>query len=214
MAGPAGSVLLLHGAGRTGLSMQALAAAVRRAGYTPSTPSYPYRRPLDEIVAGLVPRLDPARNGGPLHIVTHSMGGLVALALLAAHRPGQLGRVVMLAPPLGGSGLADRLHAAGLDRLMLGRAGALLTSESAARAALLARPPDYELGVIAGDRVLLPIGPALLAGPNDGKVCVSATRIEGLADHLVLPVPHTTMPGDREVIGQALHFLAQGRFRR
>jgi esterase/lipase len=95
-----GGVLLLHGRGRFGASITRLGKAARREGYATFAPSYPYRRPLPEIVRWLAPRVEAfaASLEGPLHIVTHSLGGLVARANRGAAAP-PVGRVVMLAPP-------------------------------------------------------------------------------------------------------------------
>ncbi len=209
-----GGVLLLHGHGRFGASMAWLTAAARRSGRATLAPSYPYRRPLAEIAAWLAPRVARFEEtlAGPLHIVTHSMGGLVARALILAQRPARLGNVVMLAPPHGGSELADLLFRLRLARPVLGSSGHhLRTVRRIADEALLGEI-DYPLGVIAGDRPLLPLPFALLPQPHDGKVSVAATRITGLADHLVLPVTHTLMVYDRRVIAATLRFIETGLF--
>jgi pimeloyl-ACP methyl ester carboxylesterase len=215
--GISGSVVLLHGLGRTGISMRAIAAALRKAGYPTLSPWYGLRRSMPEIVAFLQPRIAEfaAAHPGPLHIVTHSLGGLVSRAFITAHRPANLGRVVMLAPPNGGSELADFVTAIGLDSLILGRVGGHLRT---------ARPEDHEAelgsvdfdcGIIAGDRPLDPIiAPLLLPAPNDGKVTVAATMIAGMRDHIVLPVQHTFMVQDAAVIAQIKAYLATGAFSR
>lgn len=160
-------VLLLHGHGRLGASMALLARAARRARYATLAPSYPYRRSLGEIVAWLAPRVAAFEGefAGPLHIVTHSLGGLVARALIAAHRPQRLGRVVMLAPPNGGSELADLLIRMRLDRIALGAAGAHLRTGRAMADEVALGQVDYPLGIIAGDRALLPLSLGLLPPP-------------------------------------------------
>ena len=194
--------------------MTRLASAARRAGYATFAPSYPYRRPLAEIVAWLTPRVAAFAAGlaGPLHIVTHSMGGLVARALIAATRPSRPGRVVMLAPPHGGSELADLLVRLRLAPLVLGGSGRHLTTRRAGTDEAALGAVDYPLGIIAGDRALLPLPFDLLPRPHDGKVSIASTRIDGAADHLVLPVTHTLMVYDRRVIAAALAFLKTGRF--
>lgn len=197
--------------------MGRLAAAARREGYTTCSPEYPGRHlslaALADHVAPMVAAFE-ASCWGPLNIVTHSLGGLVARALILTKRPARLGRVVMLAPPNAGSEVADLVYRARLDRLFLGPVGAhLRTSRLAEDERLLGRV-DFDLGVIAGDRSLDPVLPPLIfARPNDGKVAVAATHVEGMADHIVLPVSHMLMTYDRRVIAQTMAFLDNGRFR-
>lgn len=213
----AGAVVLLHGLGRTGLSMASIARTLRRAGYPTLSPYYGHGRTMAGIVAHLAPRIDrfATAHPGPLHIVTHSLGGLVARAFITATRPTGLGRVVMLSPPNAGSELADFATAVGLGGLILGRVGAhLRTAQTTAVVAELG-PVDFDLGIIAGSRRLDPVLAArLLPTPNDGKVAVAATIVDGMRDHLVLPVQHSLMLYDRAVIDQVCAYLGTGRFRR
>ena len=214
---PAGGVILLHGLGRTGLSMRRLDAACRHAGFITLAPSYGFRTAVPAIVADLAPRIADfaAIIDGPLHFITHSLGGIVARALLKAHRPANLGRVVMLAPPNAGSELVDTLERLRLDRIVLGPASRYLRTIRPETAEARLGSIDFDLGIIAGDRPLDPILPRLLLpGPNDGKVCVAATRIDGMRDHIVLPVQHTMMVADCRVIDQTLAYLAAGAFTR
>jgi len=209
-------VLLLHGYGRSGRAMAPLARAARREGYAVLAPTYRSRRPMADIVAWLAPHVAAfeATLAGRLHIVTHSLGGLVGRALIAACRPCRLGRVVMLSPPEGGSEFADLLYRLGLSQLALGSAaGQLRTKRGPDEAALLGRV-DYDLGVIAGDHPLPLLGFGIVPKPHDGKVSVAATHVAGMRDHLVLPVGHTLMLCDRRIADAALAFLAHGRFLR
>lgn len=214
---PAGGVVLLHGLGRTGLSMYPLASACRGAGYATLSPSYGFRTAIPAIIADLQPRIaDFARSvDGPLHFITHSLGGLVVRALINADRPAALGRVVMLAPPNAGSELVDTLERLGLDRVVLGPASRYLRTARPASAEARLGSVDFDLGIIAGNRSYDPIIPRLLLpDANDGKVSVAATRIAGMRDHIVLPVQHTMMVANTQVIHQALVYLATGAFAR
>lgn len=212
-----GNVLLLHGLGRTGGSMRTLAAAARREGLVTCAPSYAARRhTMEAIVADLRPRIAAftSRTDDPVHIVTHSLGGLVARALIQAERPARLGRVVMLAPPNMGSELADLVYRMRLDRILLGPVGAHLRTTRLEEDEQLLGPIDYDLGIIAGNRALDPIFPRLIMSrPNDGKVTVAATRVPGMTDHIVLSVSHTLMVYDRRVVEQTMAFLRDGVFR-
>jgi pimeloyl-ACP methyl ester carboxylesterase len=209
------AALLLHGHGRTGLSMGLLAARLEAAGWHTLAPSYGFRRSLPailDVLKGPVTRFAAAHDS--LDIVTHSMGGLVARALLTAHRPPNLGRAVMLAPPNRGSQLADLLVSLDLAQAILGPAHShLVTSRTPADEALLGQV-DYELGIIAGSRSLTPVPARILPPPHDGKVSVMATHLAGMADHIVLPVPHSLMTAHPLTGAQALHFLRHGRFQR
>ncbi|UFN48712.1 alpha/beta hydrolase [Roseomonas sp. OT10] len=211
-----GRVLLLHGIARRAASMGRMERALRAAGYGTLNLDYAARhRPLEALAEEVAREARDflARPDGALHIVAHSMGGLLARILATRHRPPALGRVVMLGTPNGGSEVADLLSRNLLYRRFFGPAGAQLVTcpEASLRAAL--GPVDYPLGVIAGDRSLDPIASwLLLPGPNDGRVCVARTRVEGMADHLVLHVTHTLMMRHPEVIRQTLHFLRHGRF--
>jgi pimeloyl-ACP methyl ester carboxylesterase len=209
-------VVLLHGHGRTGLAMGFFAQALRRAGHATLAPSYGFRRAMPAILERIGPDVERFAGGlpGQLHFVTHSLGGLVARALIARHRPPKLGRVVMLGTPNQGSELADLLFRLNLSAAILGPvAGHLTTLRSAADEALLGQV-DYPLGIVAGNRSLTPVPRRLLPPPHDGMVSVAATKLAGMADHIVLPVPHSLLCHHPQSIAQALHFLAHGHFAR
>lgn len=193
-----------------------LASALRAQGYRTLAPSYGFRRSLPRILEILQPQVAgfAAAAAGPLHIVTHSLGGLVARALIAAHRPPYLGRVVMLAPPNSGSELADLLMDLKLSGAVLGPVGSHLCTRRLARDEALLGRVDYPLGIVAGSRSLTPFAGRLLPLANDGMVSVASTRLPGMADHIVLPVPHTLMPVHPQVIAQVSAFLATGTFQR
>lgn len=212
------AVVVLHGfAGVPGM-MTPLSRALRKRGLRVFEPWYDsWSLPLAAIVdrlagpvAAFARELSP---DAPLHFAGHSMGGLVARALIARARPARLGRVVMLGTPSHGSELADLLHRWPMTRPVLGRAApALLTAGDPAVAAALGAV-DYPLGIVAGNRSLLPaVSNRILPAPHDGKVSVASTHVAGEADHIVLPLGHMMLAWHRAAHAQTAAFLTTGAF--
>ena len=146
-----------------------------------------------------------------IHFVTHSMGGIMVRYYLSQHSVPVLGRVVMLGPPNAGSELVDRLSGYQLFALINGPAGKQLGTESSSLPNSLG-PVDYEVGIIAGTKNLNLLSSILIPGDHDGRVSTQSARLEGMADFIQLPVSHSFMMSQQEVIQQTLYFLAQGSF--
>lgn len=150
----------------------------------------------------------------PLHFVGHSLGGLLIRALFRRWRPGNLGRVVMMGTPHRGSEWADLSVRLRLGNRVLGQVGSFLTTVRDPDDEALLAPVDFPLGVIAGRTPWEPLIPRVLPRPNDGTVSVASTHIDGMADHIILPVTHALMPSNMAARAQAIAFLRDGRFRR
>ncbi|MBW8366501.1 MAG: alpha/beta fold hydrolase [Arenimonas sp.] len=205
---PTEHVVLLHGVWMRGLTLVPLARRLQAQGFVT------HRFDYASLFSGPAPSVDRlasyliALGPGPVHLVGHSLGGLVALETLASYRGLPPGRVVCLGSPLAGSGAARGLSRHHLSAL-LGRSGTLL------RSGLHELPQGREVGVLAGSRAA-GLGRLFndLDGPGDGTVCVWETQLPGLADHRVLRVSHTGLILSRAVAGLTAEFLRQGRFPR
>ena len=119
----------------------------------------------------------------------------------------------MLGTPNGGSEIADALRHRALYRAVFGPAGQQLGTIQAGALAAALGAVDYPLGIIAGDRPLSPrLAALLLPGPNDGKVTVASTRVDGMADHRVVATSHTRLIRHPAAVSAVLAFLRDGRF--
>lgn len=207
------TVVLLHGLGRTPRSMAALERSLSEAGYRVVNLGYPSREhPVPALVDTLAADLEAccADGDGPVHFVTHSLGGILVRAYAAAHGPDRIGRVVMLSPPNHGSEVVDRLPE-GLLELIMGPAALQLGTD--AEGVVHALPPvDFELGIITGNRGMNPLFSWWLPGDDDGTVTVESARVESADDFLVVPYSHTWIMSRDRVIEQVLTFLETGRF--
>ncbi len=146
-----------------------------------------------------------------LHLVGHSLGGVVILTMfeLMAQPVLPAGRIVLLGSPVRGSSAAQRLARMPFGKTILG-----LTAKEALLGTRERRwAGARDLGIIAGD-LALGLGrlTGRMGGPNDGTVLVEETRVPGSVQELRLRVSHSAMPFAKIVARQTAAFLRNGRF--
>ena len=206
-------VILLHGLARTSGAMKPVERKLEEVGYQVVNIGYPSRK---HEIAELAPlaiesAMEHCSEGNKVHFVTHSLGGILVRYYLEDREIGNLGRVVMLAPPNKGSEVVDNIGwVPGFD-FFNGPAGKQLgTDENSVPLSLGA--VDFELGVIAGTKTVNPILSLYLENPDDGKVSVESTKVEGMQDFIEVSRSHTFLMRSSEVIDLSISFLKTGKF--
>jgi hypothetical protein len=190
-------LLLVHGMGRTQLSLVRLASFLRRAGHTTEQVGYvAATEPFARIVDRTQSRLEgTAARGKPYAVIGHSLGGLILRAALDGITPAPR-HFIMLGTPNQPPRLAQRLRRFWPYRLLCGESGQLLAQPDF----LVHLPrPAVPYTIIAGSKG--PRGRWSPFGdiPNDWVVAVEETRLRLDDEIIVLPVGHTFMMNDRRV---------------
>jgi triacylglycerol lipase len=208
-------VVLLHGLARTSKAMDKLASELAELDYKIANVDYPSReKPIEElsplvVLEGIRQCQTPETE--KIHFVTHSMGGILIRYYLESNKIDNLGHVVMIAPPNQGSEVVDMLSGVPGYALVNGPAGQQLGTDPNSIPSNMG-PVDYSVGVIAGNKTFNPLLSQFLPNPDDGKVSVESTKVEGMADFVVVNASHPFIMEDDEVIGYTLSFLKSGSF--
>ena len=208
-------VILLHGLARSDSSMEKMQQRLSKSGFHVVNLGYPSRKYPIEILAekAIKPALDKCSTGATVNFVTHSLGGILVRQYLSIKEIPKLGRVVMLGPPNKGSEVVDKLGAMPGFHFVNGDAGLQLGTGHLSVPNSLG-PANFDLGIIAGNRSINWILSSLIPNADDGKVSLERTKLEGMNDHLEMPVTHPFMMRNDRVISQVIYYLKNGEFER
>jgi pimeloyl-ACP methyl ester carboxylesterase len=195
-----GTVVLVHGLASNRTMLRPLEQSLRSRGYNTVNWGYPsIRSEIRSQSAALARELNRVNDASsePIHLVTHSMGSILARVALDAHHFDKLGRVVMLGPPHRGSRVARKLA-----RVLgwLCRPLKQLSDHPSSFVNSLAEPRGYEIGIIAASR--------------DRVVRIEDTRLDAQTDHVIVNAGHTSMLFRQEVVALVDCFLQSGLFAR
>ncbi len=193
--------------------MEKMAQRLESEGYIVVNHDYPSTDYTIEELSERVVREAHAQcpGDGAIHFVGHSLGGILVRHFMKYNELENLGRVVMLGPPNQGSHVVDAIGEFPGFELLNGPAGQQLGTDQNSIPNRLG-PANFEVGIIAGTRSINLILSTMLPDPDDGKVSVGSTKLEGMSDHITVPVSHPFLMKDDEVIDQTVHFLKYGYF--
>ncbi len=215
VATPADTVVLIHGLGRRSGSLNIIADALHADGYRVCRVDYASTRhgPPELLRQVTDAILECAQPDSTLHVVTHSLGGILLRGFALEHGDVLTGRTVMLAPPNGGSELGDLVQRSGLLRAVLGPTATELGTGPLSLPNRLG-PVLFDVGVIAGNRSLHPLGSFVLNGPNDGTVTEQNARVAGMRDFAAVHRAHSLIMRAPEVVAEVRAYLVTGCFSR
>lgn len=145
----------------------------------------------------------------PVHLVCHSLGGMVAMDMFHRYPNARMGRMVALGTPFQGCLAAKKMAQWKVGRSALGKS----LTRGLGGGGFSRVPPGREVGIIAGDHSL-GLGRMFwgLEKPNDGTVAVAETHLDGAKAHRTLPVVHMGLVVSKRAIQMIHHFLSTGTF--
>lgn len=214
-------VILMHALAKSSREMKALERALSEEGYVVLNLNYPSRKHdiedlTENFLAKAVKKLciDKKKK---INFIGSSLGTQLIRQYLQDNPKLNIGRVVMIAPPNRGSEVVDFMQnnilCKDFFRWFFGPAAAQLGARKSSYVnTQLEKEVKYDLGVIAGDCCINPLAPFIISGTSDGRVSLSATRIKGMRDHVVIHSPHCFIASNDETIKQVSYFLSYGQF--
>lgn len=193
-------IVLLHGLGRTSLSMKLLASRLSKQGYNTININYSSRKHKIEYLADYLKKQlqkNCQEKNKKINFVTHSMGGIIVRYFLANNKLKKLNRVIMLAPPNQGSELATIISKNKVARHIMGPALEQLKADPKSFINLI-KDPNYEIGIITGK--------------YDKKVSIKEAQLKNMKDFLVVPKFHSFIMNSKKVTSAITNFLQNGNF--
>lgn len=208
-------VVLVHGLWRSSFAMRSIESDLEDAGYETVSISYPS---MDQSI----PELSDAylsdgvqrckeNNAEQIHLVSHSMGGILVRQYLQENRLPEGSKVVMLSPPNQGSELSERFGKTWWYKLIVGPAGSSLTKDVDGIISKL-KPVDASIGIIGAYRNWSLWPDSWLPKPNDGTVSVESMKLDEMDDFILIENGHAMMRYDDTIQAQIRHFLEKGVF--
>lgn len=205
------TIILVHGLWMTGMEMTLLKHRLE-ADHGFNCVMFSYASVTGHMIdhVSKLRELAQQQQGKRLHFIGHSLGGVITYKLLESTNDLPPGRAVLLGSPLQGSRAVDAISKWTLGRVAVG--------DEVCKELLESQPRRWDgrrdIGLVAGS-VNMGIGRFFsneFTTNSDGTVLIDETKLDGAADHIVLPVSHTSMVFSPLVTRQTVRFLEQGKF--
>ena len=195
-------VFLVHGLGGSRIDMWPLARRLRRSGFAVKNWSY---RTLGNRIETHANRLgndlvaiDNEPEDRKIHIVTHSMGGIITRSMLADFDIQNLDRIVMLVPPNQGSHVA---------RKVVRYFGWLTPSLQQ-----LSDAPNSFVNQLPNTLQQQGIEFGIIESTKDRVIAQGGVHLDGYRDYVRLDIHHGVIQWYFQTIQLVENFLHEGRF--
>lgn len=204
------AVVLVHGLWMTGWVLYLQKRRLERCGFRTYLFSYSTITKDIEHNARQLARFIEGLRESRIHLIGHSLGGLLIIEAMKKIHDERIGRIVLMGPPYADCQAGRAFAKTWLGRCLIGKSlPQWIASEKAPWKG------SADLGVVAGVRQLgLGMLITRFTVEHDGVVTVDETRVPGMSDHIVLNVGHSEMMFSSKVIAAACEFLRSGRFTR
>ena len=207
------AVIALHGILRSSKSWTELQRVLEPDDYTFINFDYPstqqsisdFADQLQEVIA----TLDGIEH---IHLIGHSMGGLVVRRWCQQYSDPRMRRLLMIGTPNSGAEMASMLKKNLLFQLILGPSGQQLVADPEEFISTLPLP-TMEYAVIAGAKGTPDGFNPLIPGDDDGVVTVQSARLPGAVDYLAVRALHSFQPWNPEVMEATRRYLSSGALR-
>ncbi|MFO1005308.1 MAG: alpha/beta fold hydrolase [Planctomycetaceae bacterium] len=207
------AVIALHGILRSSHVWCDMETAMKPDGVTFVRIDYPStQKPIDDFAVQLQSVIHSLEGIDEIHLVAHSLGGLVVRKWCQDYSDPRVKRLVMIGTPNCGAELADMLQRNWIFRGVFGPSGQQLVSNAEGFINQLARP-TMEFAVIAGAKGTPDGYNPLIPGDDDGIVTLKSALLPGAVDSITVAGLHSFQPWNPEVIAAARRYLKTGALR-
>lgn len=213
-------VIVLHGLGRSPMSMRRIEKQLNDEGYRVLNIDYPgVSGTIDSILPNLLERIENWLNpNAVVHYVGHSFGGILTRLIIDSKPEWKQGRCVMLGTPNQGSLMASYMTSHPLMKHFSPKLAQYISPDSE----FIQQLPELTIptGIIAGSQQfswLVPVSwfyqAATNGAPGDGVVETTNTQCRNMSDFILMPLHHSFMMWDSQLITQVKNFLSEGKFK-
>lgn len=207
------AVIALHGILRSSHVWCDMEKAMEQDGVTFIRLEYPStQKPISEFATQLQSVIHSLEGIEEIHLVAHSLGGLVVRKWCQDYSDSRVRRLVMIGTPNSGAEMADMLHKNWIYRGVYGPSGQQLGADPQGFIRELPRP-TMEFAVIAGGKGTPDGFNPLIPGDDDGIVTLKSARLPGAVDSITIRGLHSFQPWNPEVIEATKRYLRTGALR-